>query len=196
MRHEPNRGKWLSAVLVLVIVSAFLPVLGNGWVNWDDGENFLENLGFRGLAPENLKWAWETVLVGVYQPLGWMILQVEYSCWGLDPRGYHLTSVVFHIATALALWRLTMTLLDRIGRRDRELSGASGVIPMAAAMATALFAVHPLRVEVVAWASCQTYLPGLFFAILTVQTYLHAVDLSSRKGRILGLTAGRLRHIG
>src|SRR5579859_7748057 len=105
---------WLPAVrLGLLTVIAFLPVIGCGWVNWDDDGNFLHNPDFRGLAWANIVWAWKTALLGVYQPLGWMLLEAEYAAWGLNPRGYHIVSLVFHAANTAALYAVTVALLKR-----------------------------------------------------------------------------------
>jgi tetratricopeptide (TPR) repeat protein len=174
---------WLSVGLGLVTALAFLPVLGNGFVAWDDNENFLTNLGYRGLASENLGWAWTTFLLGVYQPLGWMILEAQYVAWGLEPWGYHLTSSLFHVANAVVLLWLTLALLGRADGAAGVLPKGRWTLPIASALAAALFAVHPLRVEPVAWLSAQTYLPCILFAMLTVLAYLRAVDAAHPRGR-------------
>ena len=97
------------------------------------------------------------MLQGVYQPLAWMLFEAEYVAWGLDPRGYHLASLVLHAANAVLFYVLIRALvshaLPEIEPRRRW------VVPLVSGLAAALFAVHPLRVEVVAWASCQPYLP-------------------------------------
>src|SRR5882724_13213336 len=84
---------WLSrlgpivAALVLVILTfiAFAPALENGFLNWDDDDNFLLNQHFRGLGWAQVAWAWTTFHMGAYQPLGWMLLSAESRAWGLDP---------------------------------------------------------------------------------------------------------------
>src|SRR4051812_25851203 len=67
-----------AAFLLVLVVAAYSPCLDNGFVNWDDDENFLENLSFRGLGWPQIRWAWTTLHVGVYQPLAWMILEAQY----------------------------------------------------------------------------------------------------------------------
>ena len=109
-----DRRIWLVAIpLVLVVVAAFLPVLENGFVNWDDSGNFLENPHFRGLGGAQVKWAWSTFWIGVYQPLAWLLFEAQYVIWKLDPRGYHLTSLLLHATNAVVLYVLTVTLLVR-----------------------------------------------------------------------------------
>jgi tetratricopeptide (TPR) repeat protein len=161
----------LSAGLSAVVLLAFLPVLFNGYVEiFDDGVNFLKNPYFRGFGWNEWVWAWTTAVAGVYQPLGWMVLELEYLGWGLEPWGYHLVSIVFHGLNVIALFALTVVLLDRIAPEEGDRQWKM----TCAAIASAWFAVHPLRVEAVAWASCQTYLPGMLFMELAVLAYLAA----------------------
>jgi hypothetical protein len=61
-------------LLVVGVVGAFAPIVGFGFVNWDDPLNFLENPYFRGLGLNQIRWAWTTTWLGVYQPVGWMLL--------------------------------------------------------------------------------------------------------------------------
>src|SRR5262249_50762772 len=140
---------WPALPLALATALAFWPVLNDGFINWDDDANFLENVDFRGFGWAQIRWAWTTDLLEVYQPLGWMLLELQYVAWGLDPRGYHAVGLLLHVANALAVYALLVALLERsgagLGRPDRVGLFAG------AAMAAALFAVHPLRVEEVAW---------------------------------------------
>src|SRR4051794_32063607 len=94
---EPSAGpaargpRWAWAIapaLALLAALPFLPVLGYGFVSWDDDENSFENPSFGGLNPARVRWAWTTSLLGVYQPLAWMLLEAQASLFGLDARGY------------------------------------------------------------------------------------------------------------
>jgi protein O-mannosyl-transferase len=157
---------------VLAASAAFAPAVAGDFVDWDDFDNFLENRAYRGLGWAQVCWAWTTFHVGVYQPLGWMLLGAQYALWGLDPRGYHVVSLLLHAANAAALYAVCVALLSRCrpeGGGERPWSPRRG-----SALAAALFMAHPQRAEVVAWASCQTYLPCALFALLSVLAYLHA----------------------
>ncbi len=168
-----GRPTWLAAIPLALIVSyAFIPTLDNGFVPWDDYENFLENRNFRGLGAAQVKWAWSTFLIGVYQPLAWMLFEAQYVFRQLDPRAYHFTSLLFHVANAVVLYVLTVALLVRC-RADSCLE-SPWTCSLSAGLATALFAVHPLRVEAVAWVSSQPYLPCALFSMLSVLAYLRA----------------------
>lgn len=166
---------WIVASLLgCAVASAFWSALDNPFVNWDDKENFLDNPHYRGLGWRQLWWAWTGVRIGVYQPISWMLLEAQYVVWGLNPWGYHLVSLILHALTAISLYFLILLLL-RPGKR-RAPVGSTWDGPISAGLAVLIFAVHPLRTEVVAWASCQPYLPCALFYVLSVAAYLHAHD--------------------
>lgn len=182
----------LLAGLIGVTVLAFSPSLGGGFLNWDDDRNFVENVSFRGLGWAQLRWAWSTYHLGVWQPLSWLLLGLQYELGGLDPTVYHATSLVLHVANVLLLYVLVLEVLRislpagaAVDPSTSARRGTSRPIPLqserpvspatlrlCAAAAVALFAVHPLRVEVVSWISCQPYLPAVFFCQLGVLLYL------------------------
>ena len=151
------RAAAMAMLLVLLVVAAFFPGLRNAFVAWDDDQNFQNNLFYRGLGWAQIDWDWTSFRLGVYQPLAWMILGAEYVLWGLQPWGYHLTSLLLYTLDTVVLFVLTASLLARC--RPALQSEAPAALILGAGLAVALFAVHPLRTEVVAWASCQPYLP-------------------------------------
>jgi Tfp pilus assembly protein PilF len=171
-RGGPLRRAAIAGGLGLLTLVAFLPSLDNGFViNWDDGPNLVENPHLRGLSWNSFSWAWHTYLLGVYQPLAWLLFLAESAVWGVAPWGYHLVSLLWHAANAIVFFVLTRALLEQ-ARPEPELAAADRTF--GAALAAGLFAVHPLRVEAVAWASCQPYLPCVFFGLLSVLMYLRA----------------------
>jgi tetratricopeptide (TPR) repeat protein len=164
-----------AALVALAALAATAPVVGNGWVDWDDDYNFLENPAYRGLGWPQIRWAWTTTHVGAYQPLSWIAFEAQYVAWGLAPRGYHVVSLLLHAAVAVLLYVLAVRLVILGGPGDR------GAVPprhvrLGCALAAALFVAHPLRVEVVSWVSCQPYLPCIFFSMLSVLAYLQAAS--------------------
>jgi len=179
-RTTPAGTRWLllglgACVAVLAFV-AFLPVLNNGFVDWDDEKNIVRNLNFQGWGWSYFRWAWTTFLLGVYQPLGWLLFELEYLGWGLEPRGYHVVSMVLHSVNAVLVYVLTLTLLKR--GDPRTCDAFPRATAAAAALTAVLFAVHPLRTEAVAWVSSQSYLPCAMFCLLSVLAYLRAVPAS------------------
>lgn len=164
---------WAAALLLaLLVVATYYPVARNGFVVWDDDKNFLDNTDFRGLGWPQIRWAWRTTVLGVYQPLGWMILEVQAAAGGLNPAVYHLTSVGFHAVNAVLLYAVSVALLRRC--LPQVAAERPYLLHASAWLTAAAFALHPLRTEVVAWVSCQTYLPCVTFYLLAVLAYLRA----------------------
>lgn len=166
---------WLVPSLVLLATAAaFLPSLQNGFVGYDDPENIYENPDFRGLGWTQLRWMFTTFLMAHYQPVTWLTLGLNYTLGGLEPFGYHLGNLLLHIAAALLLYLISLRLIG-ISLPPRPGEGALSV-RLGAGLAALFFAIHPLRVESVAWATeRRDSLSGMFF-LLTVLAYLHACD--------------------
>ena len=173
---DPDRDLVAPSKLALMLgflgFLAFVPVLGNDFVAWDDPDNFLDNIGFRGLGWNNVRWAWGTMIIGVYQPIAWMLLEFQYLFTKLDPYGYHLASALMHGLNAMVLFSMSLAIAERC-RPDLSEADRRRLL-VALAFSVAIFIVHPMRTEVVAWASAQPYLPCAFFAMLSVITYLKA----------------------
>ncbi len=182
----------LALLIALATVAAFLPALGNGFVGWDDQLSLVDNPHYRGLGWAQLTWMFTTFHMGLYMPLSWLTLGLDSLVWGMNPFGYHLTSVLFHAATAIALYFVGLRLL-----RLALPSAAEWDLRLAGAAAALVWAVHPLRVESVAWASeRRDVLSGLFY-VSAVLAYLKAVAAGGeRPGRwywgSLGLFVGAL----
>jgi len=176
-----RRGSWLVPVLIaLVTFAAFLPTLQNQFVTWDDGKNFLENAHYRGLGWTQLRWMWTTTHMGPYIPLTWMTLGLDYLLWGMNPVGYHLTSLLLHAANAVVFFSLVRRLLTLALPGPSERGHALAV---SAGFAALVFAIHPLRVESVAWATeRRDVLSGLFYFV-TILVYLRACEREARGRR-------------
>src|SRR6266566_1563356 len=145
----PAAAAWMvPAGIALVVIACFLPTLRNDFVLWDDDLNFTDNPSYRGLSWRQLRWMFTTVHGGHYQPLSWVTLGLDYTLWGMNPAGYHLTSVLLHAANAVLFYHVVLALLRRAA-----VSGPALVLEGAAAVGALFFAIHPLRVESVAWAS-------------------------------------------
>src|SRR5262249_22765920 len=111
-----TRASWLVPLAIAATtVIAFLPVLANGFVSWDDDKNFLQNPHFRGLGPAQLRWMWTTFHMGHYVPLSWMTLGFDYTLWGMNPLGYHLTSLLLHAANAVLVYAIARRLFHLSG---------------------------------------------------------------------------------
>lgn len=179
LRLPAARAAAAAAPPLLVGLATLLigaPALWNDFVEWDDTVNFLDNPHYRGLGWAQLRWMFTAVLMGQWIPLTWITLGADYLLWGMQPAGYHLTSLLFHAATAVAFYalghRLLALTLPALPLARRRL-GAAG--------AALFFAVHPLRAESVAWVTeRRDVVSGLFF-VLTVLAYLRAADGTGRR---------------
>jgi hypothetical protein len=170
--------------LAAVTVMAFLPVLGNGFVDWDDTRNFLDNPHYRGLGWTQLRWMATESHHGHFVPLAWLTLALDYVVWGMNPAGYHLTSLLIHAAATAVLYLVARALVVRAA------PVAAGAATAGAAAAALLFGLHPLRVESVAWATeRRDVLSGLFF-LLTVLAYVRSTAATGARRRwLLGASA-------
>src|SRR5438034_5921073 len=176
-----RQGWWLLPGLVAsATLVAFLPTLGNGFVgDWDDDGNLVDNPSYRGLGWRQLRWMFTTFLLGHYIPLTWLTFGLDYVLWGMNPVGYHLTSLALHMTSSVVFYAIGVRLFAaaRLAPGD----GVAG--KLGAAVAASLFAVHPLRVESVAWATeRRDVLCGLLF-LLAVLAYLRACDTPAGEGR-------------
>jgi protein O-mannosyl-transferase len=174
----------LAALLILLSVFTYWPILDNGFVDLDDENGFVKNKHLLEPAGDMVRWAFGQYYQGVYIPLARPMYWAEAWFWGITPKGFHAVSIAIHAVNAVVLFALTVALI-RLGRpamaseRPRLVLGLS-------ALSVGLFAVHPLRVEVVAWTTSQGYEPSLLFGMLSVLAYLRA-NRAGRFGRVVWL---------
>ncbi len=186
MTERPRTSWPLGAALVLAVGVSFAPTLTNDFVNWDDDVNLIDNTAFRGFDWSALRWMLTTTLGGHYQPLTWLSFALDHALFGMDARGYHLTSLVLHAANTLLVWLVLQTLLRRLAVAPEP------AIPKVAALGALLFALHPLRVESVAWATERRDVLSGFFWLAALLAYLRSVSgpgPQPRRGQALVLGA-------
>jgi tetratricopeptide (TPR) repeat protein len=149
-------GLFLGTLLV------FGRAIGNDWVNYDDPDYVTKNEYVRGgLTAAGARWAFTSGDVSYWHPLTWLSHMADWSLYGKNPRGHHATSVVWHAFNAVLAFLVL-----------RRLTGAVG----ASALAAALFAWHPLRVESVAWIAERKDVLSGCFALLTIWSYAAYAD--------------------
>jgi len=170
-------ARLLPALIAVVTFAAFLPTLQNGFVNWDDQSHLVENPHYRGLGWAQLHWMFTTCFNGSCMPLNWVTYGLDYLVWGMNPAGYHFTSLLVHVANGVVFYFLSLRLL----RLALESPGILSNVPvrLAAAFSALLFSLHPLQVEVVAWATGREIAIAGFFFILTLICYLRAAENDS-----------------
>jgi tetratricopeptide (TPR) repeat protein len=147
----------MAVLLVLVTMALYWPVTGHDFVNYDDGVYVYENARVQnGLTWENIRWALTTLHFGLWHPLTWVSHMLDCQCFGLRPGWHHLTSLLLHAANTVLLFAVL-----------RRMTGAR----WRSAMVAVLFALHPLHVESVAWASERKDVLSTLFLMLTLWAY-------------------------
>jgi protein O-mannosyl-transferase len=191
-------------VVAIVSFLAFFPALSADFVNFDDGKLFLENPGYRGFSSEQLAWMFTTTYMGHNQPLTWLSHAIDYKISGVHPSSYHRNNLILHALNAVLVYFLAMKLISTAttrtsrnngidsrarssGKDDRlinptqdastRISDSAGAMALriAAAVTALLFAVHPLRVESVAWASERRDVLSMFFLLAATLAFLRSV---------------------
>jgi Flp pilus assembly protein TadD len=160
-RSRENLGKWAASLLLLVLF-AYLPAYHGGFI-WDDDEHLARNPNLR--TTEGLVRTWLVPTSSPqYYPITLTTFWVEYHLWGLNPAGYHTTNILLHAADTLLLWLLLRRL----------------AVPGAWLIA-AIWGVHPVHVESVAWVTeRKNVLSALFYLLATLAYLRPAPKLSSR----------------
>ncbi|MCY2961661.1 MAG: tetratricopeptide repeat protein [Planctomycetota bacterium] len=164
LRAEPEVGirpswRWLTLVLLgAATIAAFFGVTRAGWILFDDPDYVVHNAHVsNGFTLDGIAWMFTHPHVGNFHPLTTLSHMLDCELFGLDPRGPHAVNLALHVANALLV---CLVLAAYTGAWWRS------------ALIAALFALHPLRVESVAWISeRKDVLSGLFFW-LTVWAYL------------------------
>jgi Tfp pilus assembly protein PilF len=127
----------LPLLLAVAVLTVFWPALGHDFVNYDDDLYVTRNPWVQqGVGWASARWALTTDAAGNWHPLTWLSHQLDWTLWGPRPRGHHATSVVIHALNTVLLYAA----LD-----------AMTASPWRSALAAALFGLHPLHVESVAW---------------------------------------------
>jgi len=170
-RLVPSKLTAVAVAVSLISLVVFLPALRNGFVSWDDGLNLVENPYFRGFGWPQLKWMWTNHLMEHYVPLTWMSFGLDYVLWKQHGFGYHLTNILLHSVNAGLFSGLALALL-KLSRPEHSDRNQQTSLICGAAFAALFFALHPLRVESVAWVTeRRDVLSGCFY-LLALLAYL------------------------
>lgn len=172
--------KYVPVIVFLLVFLAFLPSLFNGFVDWDDLPNVINNNGIRGLTLANIKWMFTTFYMSHYIPLSWFSLAIDWSIWKLNPFGYHFTNVFLHAGSAAFIAAISIDFFNR--NKLKKSAAIFGSI-----VAAILFAVHPLRVESVSWITERRDVLSAFFFLLAVLVYIKSFTYEGVKKNSLVL---------
>lgn len=158
-------------LLLTAVLLVYGQCLWHGFVNFDDTVYITDNAVVqRGLGADGVAWAFSTGLTGMWHPLTWLSLMANVSIFGAGAAGFHAMNLALHLGGA---WLLFMLLREATGERGRSLTVAL------------LFAVHPLNVESVAWASQRKSTLSTFLCLLALLAWVRYV----RTGKAWAYTA-------
>jgi tetratricopeptide (TPR) repeat protein len=160
-----NSEKILSLViclgLALVVGVVFGQTLGYEFVNYDDAVYVYENAQVsQGLSLRGIEWAFTYGNIGHWHPLTWLSHMLDCQFYGLNPGGHRLTNILLHTATTILLFLVLRRMTGFLWR---------------SAFVAAVFAIHPLRVESVAWVAERKDVLSAFFFMLTLWAYVRYV---------------------
>jgi protein O-mannosyl-transferase len=156
----------LALAIVVAVVIVFAPVARYGFVNFDDPQYVSENPFISdGLTLRGVSWAFTTGYAGNWHPLTWISHMLDVQVFGLNAGAHHLMNVVLHTASALLLFVPLYRMTGAMGRSW---------------FVAALFAVHPLHVESVAWVAERKDVLSTLFWLLTIGAYVRYSDAASR----------------
>jgi tetratricopeptide (TPR) repeat protein len=164
-RHIPTL--LIGVFLVVLTVLVYWQLGHHEFVHLDDDQYVAGNYHVRaGLTSEGVTWAFSNMSTGHWHPLTWLSLMLDSQLFGLSPKVFHLSNLFFHAANVLLLF---LVLLRMTGARWRS------------AFVAAVFALHPLHVESVAWAAERKDVLSTFFWILTMGAYARYVEKPAGK---------------
>lgn len=192
----PTRGLIASLTLFILTLLLFWPCVHHDYLSLDDPEYIADNIHVRtGLTPASIRWAFTTNRAANWHPVTWLSHMIDVELYGGKVWGHHLSSVLIHALNSGLLFVVLVALTRRAPlpvirhpssaparlTEPQTLNPATSLWP--AVFAAALFAVHPLRVESVAWiAERKDVLSGLFFmlTLLAYTRYVRAADSCRR----------------
>jgi len=166
-----SSSRTLSILICLLLAVATLAIYAqtatHGYVAYDDDQYVYQNPWVKaGLTVSNLAWAFTTFFYANWHPFTWISYMLDFSLFGSNPGAQHLVNVALHLASTLLLFFV-------LARMTRQ--------PWRCAVVAAIFAVHPLHVESVAWISERKDVLSTFFEILALLLYVRYTTKSSTK---------------
>jgi tetratricopeptide (TPR) repeat protein len=168
---EGRRSLLLCLSLALLTAAVYWPVRHFQFTNYDDPKYVAENPVVRhGLTLQGLKWAFTTGHASNWHPVTWVSHMLDCQWFGLDPGAHHLVNLLFHLANTLLLFLV----LNRITNA-----------PWRCAFVAALFALHPLHVESVAWVAERKDVLSTFLWMLTVWAYVRYAEQPDHRRYLL-----------
>jgi predicted negative regulator of RcsB-dependent stress response len=178
-------GPFISLGIVVATAAVFWNVLGAGFVAWDDNINIYENELITKLDAQHIATMFMDVEKAMrYKPVSWLTWGTIYTLSGLKPFAYHLANLLLHCGNALLVFLIIGHLLLLNGRLGYS-AGNRNRLLLCAGVGALLWAIHPLRVETVAWATALPYNLSLLFVLVSFHCYLRVDRAETENKRLL-----------
>ena len=160
--------------LIIVTLAVFWSVKDHDFINYDDDEYVIENIHVHsGLTMKSTVWAFTTFHASNWHPLTWISHMLDVQFYGLKPGGHHITNLVFHIINTLLLFLVLHRMTKALWQ---------------CAFVAAVFALHPLHVESVAWVAERKDVISAFFWMLTMGAYVYYVESPGLQRYLLAIS--------
>jgi hypothetical protein len=167
---KPGARRVVGLALTLGILAVFMSVARHEFISYDDPAYVTANRHVQnGLSRENFVWAFRTGDNANWHPLTWLSHMLDCEVFGVRPGGHHLMSASFHAVNTALLFLVLAGMTGAMGR---------------SAVVAALFGLHPLHVESVAWVSERKDVLSAFFFILTIWAYDRFAEIRNPKSEI------------
>lgn len=163
--------QWLKygicVLLAAITWAAYAAVAYNTFIAFDDRDYLIANTNIQqGFSWSSIKWAFTSFHSNNWHPLTWLSHMLDYRLFSLDPAGYHLTNLAFHVANTVLLFLLLQNVTSKMGR---------------SAFVAIMFGIHPMHVESVAWVSERKDVLSAFFFLVTLLAYVRYAELAKEK---------------
>ncbi|MBU0664940.1 MAG: tetratricopeptide repeat protein [Proteobacteria bacterium] len=149
----------IATFLIVSILIAYYQIFHFGFIAYDTAAYVTENTKVHaGITLDNVKWAFTTNFFANWHPLTWLSYMLDMELWGLNPTGFHVTNLFFHICNSLLLFGI----LQKLTSKTWESAFVAG-----------LFALHPMHIESVAWVAERKDMLSTFFFLLAIASYVN-----------------------
>lgn len=146
----------VAFILIAVTIAAYYPVHHFPFISINDGDYVTDNIRIQQVNWETVRWSFTTFHAANWHPLTWLSHAVDVQLFALNPGGHHDSNLLLHLLNVLLLFWIMWRATDKLGRSF---------------MVAALFALHPINVESVAWVAERKNLLSMFFLLLALGAY-------------------------
>ncbi|MGO9136444.1 MAG: glycosyltransferase family 39 protein [Syntrophales bacterium] len=173
-KSDNNRHILLMCLcLVIAVIVVFWRVTYCDFTNYDDNLYVTENAHVEnGITTDEILWSFTTIDTGYWHPVTWLSYMLDNQLFGLNPAGYHVINLFFHVANSLLLFLILLRMTNALWQ---------------SAFVAGLFALHPLHVESVAWVAERKDVLSTLFWMLTVGAYIFYVKKPELNKYLLAL---------